>query len=326
MDWQPFDAGRAGGSGNGEHGRHRLSTHTESQTVVCRIEGGDFRSDELSSPEELVVWAYNVERGLRVDEQLATIARDPGMPAPDILLLSEVDRGCSRTDGRNIARDYATALSMAYVYAVEFVELPRWWGPGGGRVERTCEHGNAILSRYPLGNVRMIRHELARSWNSPWQRRLRIGQPRLGGRVAIVADVHLGDRLLRVYSVHLESGTSRRGPISRDDYRTAQARELVEDASTCTYGVVIGGDMNVSSYLHELDGGTPDPTVAALTDAGYHDAHARIDASERITSDSGTILDLIVGRNVQIAASGVGPAATWKGLSDHLPVWTRLLP
>ena len=273
---------------------------------------------------EIVLYAYNVERGLRLDDQLRAFAGDAGMPSPDVVLISEADRGCSRSGNRNVAREYARALGMCYVYGVEFLELPRFWGPGGS-VRRRCEHGNAIVSRFPLGNVRLLRHRRTRSWHSTVQRILHVGQPRLGGRAALAADVRIGERLLRVYSVHFDSGHRGHGSSSPDAHREAQARELIEDASGLGRDVVIGGDMNVGRYLgSRRDGEQEDPTARALVEAGYEDAHAALPRGERVTTDSGVAIDLIFGRGVRFTGSGVGPREVWGGLSDHLPVWTRV--
>jgi endonuclease/exonuclease/phosphatase family metal-dependent hydrolase len=306
-------------------GRDRLCAGRQGSTRLdCRVEGADFTAAPAPLTDELVICAYNVERGLRLDEQLAAFANDAEMPTPDVLLISEADRGCTRSGDRNVAREYARALGMYYVYGVEFIELPRVVGPSG-RIRTRCEHGNAIVSRYPLGNVRAIRHERTRSWNSPVQRLLRVGQPRFGGRVAVTADVRVGERLLRVYSVHFESGHLRFGPRRRDGYRRAQAGELVDDVAGLEHGVVIGGDMNVVGFLDSLgDRGAPEPTTAALAEAGFDDAHATLAPSERITTDDGLVIDVIVGRGVRFVESGVGRRDTWGGLSDHLPVWTRL--
>ncbi len=284
----------------------------------CRIEGADFRRQPATPKDEIVVCAYNVERGLRLDDQLRAFAGDAGMPTPDVLLISEADRGCTRSGDRNVAREYARALGMCYVYGVEFIELPRLWGPGGG-LRRRCEHGNAIVSRFPLGNVRLIRHQRTRSWHSTVQRILHVGEPRLGGRVALAADVRIGERLLRVYSVHFESGHS------GDTYREAQARELIEDAADLPRGVVIGGDMNVGHYLGSPQGdGSGEPTTSALAAAGYEDAHAALPRDERVTTGSGVAIDLIFGRGVRFGGAGVGPRGVWGGLSDHLPAWARV--
>jgi len=290
----------------------------------CRIEGANLTRQPAAPKDEIVLCTYNVQRGLRLEDQLRAFGSDAGMPSPDVLLINEVDRGCTRSGDRNVAREYARALGMCYVYGVEFLELPRFWGPDGS-VRRPCEHGNAIVSRYPLGNVRLIRHRRTRSWHSTVQRILHIGQPRLGGRVALAADARIGERMLRVYSVHFESGRHGHGSSAPDAYRKAQAQELIEDASELKRGVVIGGDMNVSRYLG-LSGEdeSVEPTTGALAEAGYEDAHAALPRHERITTDSGLAIDLIFGRGVRFTGSGVGARGVWGGLSDHLPVWARV--
>jgi hypothetical protein len=65
--------------------------------------------------------------------------------------------------------------------------------------------------------------------------------------------------------------------------------------------------------------------TAALSAAGYTDAHATLPVEERITTDSGAAIDLFFGRDIAFSEGGVGPREVWDALSDHLPVWTRLL-
>lgn len=321
MPWQEF----LWQQGEPDPIRDRLCTGNRASTQLgCRIEGADFTTQPAPPKDEIVLCSYNVERGLRMDDQLSAFFGDGGVPVPDVLLISEADRGCTRSGNRNVARDYARALDMYYVYGVEFIELPRFWGPGGG-VRHRCEHGNAIVSRFPLGNVKLIRHEQTRSWNSTLQRVLHVGQPRHGGRVALTADIRIGERMLRVYSVHFESGHRGHGPRGPDAYREAQARELIDDASGLNRGVVIGGDMNVGRYLGFRGAdGSREPTIGAFVDAGYEDAHASLTRNYRATTDSGFAIDLILGRGVRFTESGVGPRRVWGALSDHLPVWTRL--
>lgn len=283
----------------------------------CVLEGGLFASQGHTAADEVVVLAYNVERGIMSEDQLATLADDPGIPSPDIVLLSEADRRCTRSRGVNVAEAYAQALRMNYVYGVEFVELPRWIGPNG-RIDAPCEHGNAILSRYPIGNVRLIRHEKNRGWSSWWQRLFRVGEPRMGGRMALAADVDLGEQLLRVYSVHFESQGG-------DEYRPAQAAEVGVDGVQMGGSVVIGGDMNFAGYRADLENGqTTDEGVQSLLDLGYADAHGALPVGRRITTRSGSIVDCIFVRGVEVAERGVGDARRWGDLSDHLPVWARI--
>jgi len=92
----------------------------------------------------------------------------------DVIVLNEVDWGIKRTDYRNVAADLATALGMNYAYGVEFVEVdPIALGlekfeelSEKDRRELSAEisvdpsryrglHGSAILSRFPLQNVRL---------------------------------------------------------------------------------------------------------------------------------------------------------------------------
>jgi hypothetical protein len=94
----------------------------------------------------------------------------------DVVVLNEVDWGLKRTKYRNVARDLALATHMNYAYAVEFVEIdPLTLGTetlegesGNDKAEivknlsvdtsRTLGlHGTAILSRFPLKNVRVVR-------------------------------------------------------------------------------------------------------------------------------------------------------------------------
>jgi endonuclease/exonuclease/phosphatase family metal-dependent hydrolase len=285
--------------------------------IDCAIEGASFASN-AEPKDEIVVLAYNLERGLKVDEQLQALQSDPEIPPPDIVLVSEADRGCTRTDSRNVTREWAEALSMNYVYGAEFIELPRFWGPGGGAIWTRCEHGNAILSRYPLGNVRLIRHAKNFSWYSWWQRLLHVGEPRLGGRVAVAADVKVGDRYLHLYSLHLESRGS-------DEYRPAQAAEVAEDALRQPFDSIIGGDLNSAAYLDDLrNETTKDVVTQALLQRGFTDAHAGLEAEDRITTQSGVVIDLIFGRDVSFLDAGIGDRNKWGELSDHLPVWARV--
>jgi endonuclease/exonuclease/phosphatase family metal-dependent hydrolase len=319
--------------------RDRLCTKRRlSADLDCRIEGANFIREQASPKDEIVLCAYNAQGGLRLDDQLRAFGGDAGMPYPDILLLSEADRGCTRSGNRNVAREYAQSLGLCYVYGVEFIELRRFIGPLGS-VRCCCEQGNAIASRFPLGNVRLIRHKIARRWNSALQRTIRVGEPRVGGRVALSADVLIGEQKLRVYSVHfdalligermlrllsvhLDRGNRRRGSRGSDSYHRAQVRDLMDDASSLRSGVVIGGDMNIASFPRELgENGPLVPATQALVEAGFEDAHSALPASERVTQKYGVVCDLIFGRGVRFTAAGIGPPAIWRGLSDHLPVW-----
>jgi endonuclease/exonuclease/phosphatase family metal-dependent hydrolase len=255
--------------------------------------------------------AWNIERGLRLDAQLAWLTSDPAAPRPDVVLLTEVDRGCSRTGFRHVFLEYARALAMDGAYGVEFVELPREGGPGG-TLETVCEHGNAILSRYPIGNLEVLRHADQRSWYEG-------DEPRLGGRVAVAADVAVGGQRLRLYAVHYESGALD-GPL-----RAAQAAETADHALAVGHTALVGGDMNAGTYAADLLFGTAtDRTAGAFLERGFTDAHAALPYARRITHDPALVLDLIMGTSTAFRDSDVCPTATCRSLSDHNAVWTTL--
>jgi endonuclease/exonuclease/phosphatase family metal-dependent hydrolase len=293
-------------------------TQPDKVRINCRIEGGSFTPAGVAPKDEIVVMSYNVERGLKMEEQIARLLDPVDLPPPDVILVSEADRGCSRTGSRNVMREMAEALAMNYVYGVEFIELPRWWGKGK-RIDAPCEHGNGILSRYPLGNVELIRHRTNRSWYGCLQRLFRLGEPRMGGRMALAADVKVGGRYLHLYSVHFESGST------NGRFRDDQALELAEDAEGKPHGVIIGGDMNTSEYLGDLrDGAEREGATRAFRRAGYTDAHAGLPADGRITTPSGVVIDLLFGKGVAFKDAGIGTPEQWGGLSDHYPVWARV--
>lgn len=293
--------------------------HAADTTFVhCTIEGDSFATTPPAPKREIVVLAYNIERGFGQDAQLDLLLHDPTVPVPDVLLLSEVDRGCRRTQFRNVARDYAQAFGGYYVYATEFVELPGDRGETGPYDPPLCEHGNAIVSRWPLANVRQIRFAQNRSWYTP------VGhpnpdEPRLGGRVAIAADIRIADHLLRVYAAHLESNP----PLA---VRDAQVREILDDAKSVFWPVVVGGDLNTYEMVFAIHGGFEDQNMQAFREAGFRDAHAALSLAERTTAidQIALVIDLLYARGVKTLAPGICPGARCDALSDHRPVWATV--
>ncbi len=93
--------------------------------------------------------------------------------AADVIILNEVDWGMKRTEYRHIAADLAEHLGMNYAFGVQFVELspvqlsqePNHAGAVENEILNLVKvdparykglHGIAILSRFPLENVRLV--------------------------------------------------------------------------------------------------------------------------------------------------------------------------
>lgn len=175
------------------------------------------------------VVAYNVERGFFWEDALAYIKERRAEVPATIVLLSECDRNHSRTNDVFVADELARALSMDMVFVTEYIEYNDETDDAQG------DHGNAILSPFPMSDITVIRHTTIFSWTDwGWM----FGQPRRGERVTIGATIELpGGKKVRVYTTHLESNAGQMG-------KWKQMSETIKDAELTDLPVVIGGDFN----------------------------------------------------------------------------------
>ncbi len=294
--------------------------------IDCRLEYGEFARPPAGPVNELKVVAYNMERGM-FKQQISVLKHHPDMKDADVLLISEADRYCSRVSYRNVARELARALEMNYVFGVQYVELPRKAEEPVNTIKTVCEHGNAVLSRYPVKNARRIQHRDSVNWYVPPGPEREDAQPRLGGAVTVAADIDLGETTVTVYSIHLSSNIQKEAVKAR----TSQAKELIKDAGDLKHPVIMGGDFNTIAYTIDTAVGTnTDDAVRAMTGGGFKDTHASLPRSERGTTGRDYwvrgVIDLIFVRRLEVLESGRCEPETCGHLSDHLPVWTKLRP
>jgi endonuclease/exonuclease/phosphatase family metal-dependent hydrolase len=204
------------------------------------------------------------------------------MKDADVIVLNEVDWGMKRTDYRNIAAELATALGMNYAYGVEFVEIdPIALGiekfeelEEKDRKELATEisvnpgryrglHGSAILSRFPLENVRL--QPFANQPHDWYKQELESVKPieqgkrkagelvfrekvqrevRRGGRMMLTAEIvdeRFPDGRVTIVATHLEDRTTPEG-------RRKQLEELLARVKGINNAVVVAGDMNTSTH------------------------------------------------------------------------------
>jgi endonuclease/exonuclease/phosphatase family metal-dependent hydrolase len=146
--------------------------------------------------KSLRVLQFNAERG-RNWFLLALMMRSVSALEADLLLLNEMDIGMARSGNVHTTRMLAHALGYNYAWALEFVELTR-----GTHDEQNATlganntmglHGNAILSRCPLRNAQVVRDVLATGYfsDAPTSVNARGFEKRLGGRLALIAEVHI---------------------------------------------------------------------------------------------------------------------------------------
>ena len=103
---------------------------TEAEAYDCYIEHSLAASPRVrrssvaeNKARQLRILAFNVERGLQLAPLCSFFAELD--PKPDIVLLSELDRNCARTNSEFVAQRLTRALGPDYsfVYGVEFAEL-----------------------------------------------------------------------------------------------------------------------------------------------------------------------------------------------------------
>jgi len=197
----------------------------------------------------------------------------------DVIVLNEVDLGMKRTEYRNIAADLAARLKMNYAFGVQFVEL----SPVHLSLQKEAStaqekelieiikvdpsrykglHGVAILSRFPLENVRLVPFN-----NQPYdwfqsekngvslleksKRKIAgkifleetLRQVRRGGRTTLLADIldkRFPNGRVTIAATHLENRT-------KSMNRVKQLEELLGLIKDARHPVVLAGDMNTSS-------------------------------------------------------------------------------
>jgi endonuclease/exonuclease/phosphatase family metal-dependent hydrolase len=182
--------------------------------------------------------AWNIERGLRLDEIIRTLREHPVISQSDVLLLTELDYGMARSGNRFVAREIAEALGMAYAFAPSYINLSKGAGLESRAEGENAEalHGNAVLSRYPL----------RRAWSVALPNgkdKMRGREKRLGSQRAVVAEVEHPSGSFRMVSVHLDAHSSQQ-------HRRRQMSVVLDFLDTLKpeLPVLIGGDWNTTTY------------------------------------------------------------------------------
>ena len=230
---------------------------------------GSFRAADVDPAFRVVT--FNVKFSLHPDRAIALFREHAELPGADVVALQEMKEDAAERIARELGYDY--------------VYYPSAYHPSA-----KGNFGNAVLSRWPI----VEDYKLPLPHQSRW-RKLQ--------RAACVAVVQVGERRLRVYSVHLETAFG----ISRKQ-REEQARTIIEDAERHPEAVLAAGDFN-SRWI----GGS-------FERAGYRWP----------TKDLGDTLKWFAWDHVFVKGLPVpekpqaGIVRDTKGASDHRPVWIAL--
>jgi|GEM_PF-5244274 len=194
----------------------------------------------------------------------------------DIIAIQEADWGMPRTDYVHIVQNISQKTGMGYVYGTEFVELLDEGVPYSKIKINSNKfkglHGNAILSKWPLSNPKVIRYRESLTYDDKnferrrcydwWSEELpRIGlfekvvynlsrlvfkenpivpSVRLGSRMALVADILTPEGKVTFASTHLENRGNQK-------CRQEEMKDLLYSLSSIQNPVIIGGDFNTSN-------------------------------------------------------------------------------
>ncbi len=260
------------------------------------------------APFRWVIWPpnfvrivdWNIDRGLQLQAVIDFLA---SMDA-DILILQEVDLNARRTRRLNVAEEIARKLQMNYVFGREFEELTQ------GTSSSPAYHGQATLAKWPISNPRLIRFSRqSHFWQPRWfLPRIEPFQERLGGRIALVAEINVAGSKFMTYNLHLESRAN-------DKLRLSQVEEVLSDAARQNHQcpLVVAGDFNLDA--------AKDSAALAFARAGFQDAIA---APSTPTTPSRGLFE--PGRRIDWAfvrgpiRAGSGRVHDQVKASDHYPL------
>ena len=203
--------------------------------VLESPETGDFTDGAGPAQPHYRVVAWNLERGIEFEGQLDAVRRHPMLAGADVLLLTETDVGMARSANRAVAQELARALRMNFAFGPCYLNLSKGAGieSQAAGVNELGLHGNAVLSRYPLHNVRLIGLRNGKD-------KMRGREKRLGRQTALLAEVVFPNYRTEVVSAHLDAQSSQR-------HRRDQMRDVLEALSPGG-PVIIGGDWNTTTY------------------------------------------------------------------------------
>ncbi len=204
--------------------------------VLATPELGSFAPGPAPARPRYRFLAWNLERGIQLDGQIAALRTHPYLRSADVLLLTETDVGMARSGNRAVAREIAAALGMHYAFIPSYINLSK--GAGNEHHARGENelglHGNALLSRYPF----------ARVWPVPLENgkdKMRGREKRLGEKQALAAEIEFPNARLTAVTTHLDAQSTR-------EHRRDQIRDVIDGIGGADLPALIGGDWNTSTY------------------------------------------------------------------------------
>jgi len=267
------------------------SSHPNTDSVLLESGKGATLRKQTPDVREIKVVSYNIRwrGGEELKRLIKLFHEDPEIGSAAILALQEVDRRKKRTGHSNTVKALADELGLHYA----------WAAPPAAKPTDEEETGVAILSAYPLSDVRRIvlPHE------GPNRRR----------RVALGATVEIDNQRWRVYSAHAETRLS-------FDKKLEQYKAMLEDlARYPDVPAIIMGDFNT----WELN--ADDKIIKLFSNAGFKTPFGGQSTFRRrvLLVPIELRLDWVWLRGLEATNSGIDRQIE---VSDHWPLWTNVKP
>jgi len=163
-----------------------------------------------TSPKTLKVVSYNIRHAEGMDGKINTkrITDLLTKTEADLISLQEVDKGCTRSEKRDIVKEIATQLNMFYAFG-------KFMDHDGG------EYGMAVLSRFPI--TKTIRHQLPKGT-----------EPRCALEIRVQTDAFKSP--LSFIGIHNEWKINK--------VRSLQIKTLITSLKDYKHPIILSGDFN----------------------------------------------------------------------------------
>ena len=263
------------------------STSTNKDVALLEIGAGAKLTQPPKPSRQFKILSYNIRwrSGEELRELIKLFRSDPEIGGAAFLGLQEADRRKKRSAYTNTAKLIADELGMHYA----------WAAPPTAKVDEEEETGAAVLSVFPLSDVRRI----VLPYPGPGKRR----------RVALGATLKLGDTNVRIYSVHSETRID-------VDKKLEQMKAVLDDLKSFPEKMpaIILGDLN-----------TWEPSAVKKTFKLFQQAGFQTPFDDDATFSRRVVLfdlklklDWIWLRGLSAVSSGIDREIK---ISDHWPLW-----
>lgn len=223
---------------HGSHAWRELGPRFDALLHHVRRYGVIGRPEAPRHPDSVRVVQWNIEHGNWFEQVEHAFLTRAELAAPDVVTLDEVDLGCARAGNRDVTADLARALNLHAAWAPLFLEttVGRDDDPvtAAGRENEEGLFGIAVLSRWPIGEVRVV--------DLPSPQKLQFDLERMVGRhCALVAEILRPEGAFVAVAAHLEVHRTR-------EHRAAQVRVIADALARERRPVVLAGDFNTHTF------------------------------------------------------------------------------